>query len=78
MSEVIKSIVKFRANGKKRVVAVVHNMPETPGLSFDDAFNNWVHRTTEHTSESFVAYVRSKHTGCMIMTVDKFNTLNSK
>jgi len=37
--KVTKSEVQFEANGKPVSFAIIHNLPNVRGLSFDDALN---------------------------------------
>jgi hypothetical protein len=71
----MKGDAEFMVNGKKIKFSIIHDMPETKGLSFSDALTNWVYRTNEYTAESFVEYVNSKHTGFVCMTEDEYNNL---
>lgn len=52
--------IKFNVDGKPVAFKVIHNCPETEGLSMNDAVINWVHRTDEYTAESLCAYVNGK------------------
>ncbi len=47
---------------------IYHNLPETHGLSINDAFQNWIVRTKNYNEKSFVDYVLSKNTGYICMT----------
>lgn len=57
---------------------ICHNMPETLGLSIQDAFQNWIARTNKYTDNSFVAYIDSKNTGFYAMTKRIFDIHNTK
>lgn len=47
------------SNGTKFIIC--HNMPETQGLSIEDAMVSWLARTDEYTAQSFVDYIMSKY-----------------
>lgn len=40
--------------------AVLHNMEDIPGLSFEDAVINWAMRTDVLAADSLCAYIQSK------------------
>ena len=70
--KVTKSEVQFEANGKPVSFAIIHNLPNVRGLSFDDALNAWLVRTIDYTPESLCEYIRSKNTGHIAMTEEQF------
>ena len=49
---------EIAVNGNK--IEVVHNLPDTPGLSFEDAVPNWALRTTKYTPDSLCDYINEK------------------
>lgn len=61
-----QSTIQFRVgtkHGKKKTVKwdVTHNLPETFGLSLDNAFDSWLARTDDPDDmQAFVDYVKSK------------------
>jgi hypothetical protein len=67
-----KSEVEFKVNGRQVKFVIIHNLPDTPGLSFDDALQNWVNRTTIFTAESLCEYSLSKNTEYVVMTEERF------
>lgn len=73
--EFIKSDVKFKVYGKKIEFSIIHNLPETFGMSFNDALNSWVYRTKIFTAKSLVDYINSKNTGYTAMTEKKYNKI---
>lgn len=65
------------SNGTK--FSVVSNLPKDFGLNIEDAFQNWLYRTSDFTAESFVEYVNSKNLeGYYTFTREAWNKLNSK
>lgn len=62
----MKSDVSFEVYNESISFSIVHNMPEIKGLSFNDALNNWLARTTEYTAESLCKYVKSKNVNIFI------------
>ena len=80
MRKLTKSDVQFNVGKQKIKFAIIHNMPLTFGLSFNDAMENWLVRTNIHTPESLVKYIKSKNTGVMVMTEEEYKGVlkNSK
>lgn len=70
-----KMHVKFKAERKPYEFIIYHNMPELPGLSFKEAFYNWVYRTKDYTDKSFSDYVKSKNTGHIVLTQEEYDKL---
>lgn len=70
-----KAEVGFSVNGKPVRFTIIHNLPDTAGLSFDDALANWMVRTNKHTAKSLCDYINSKHTGHVCMTEKQFQRL---
>jgi len=52
--------ITFQVNGIDKEINVIHDLPETKGLSIEDAFTCWSARTKEFTSKSFVHYLLYK------------------
>ncbi len=73
-----KSEVSLNVGGKQVKFSVIHNLPETFGLSFENALENWMHRTDTFTAKSLVKYIKSKNTGYIAMTEKKYNNLCKK
>ncbi len=69
-----KSEVSLNVGGKQVKFSVIHNLPETFGLSFE----NWMHRTDTFTAKSLVKYINSKNTGYIAMTEKKYKKLCKK
>lgn len=69
--------VKFKVNGIHVKFRVIHNLPETQGLDFYSALENWVYRTKKYTAKSLCDYIMSKNTGSICMTVYQYNKLNN-
>ena len=74
----IKSDVSFEVNGVLVSFSIVHDLPDTPGLSFDDALQNWLARANEFTAESFCKYVLSKNTGHTVLTEDQYKKIKNR
>jgi len=72
MAKVTRSEVSFKANGKQISLVVIHDLPNKPGLSIEDALQNWLARTVDYTSESLCKYILSKNTGHIAMTEEQF------
>jgi hypothetical protein len=51
-------------------------MPDVPGLSFEDAFTNWVYRTKKHTAENLCLYIMSKNLECICITEQHYNEIS--
>lgn len=66
------------SDGNDYVITVAHNLPEIFGLSFDDAFENWLVRTKEYTAESLCKYVASKKTGYTCITKEEYDKMQKK
>lgn len=73
-----KADVSLDVGGKQVKFSVIHNLPETSELSFENAFENWMHRTDTFTAKSLVKYINSKNTGYTAMTEKKYNKLCKK
>ena len=56
----IKSWVSFDVNEQHVEFEIIHNLPNVPGVCFDDALENWLARTAEYTAESLCRYILSK------------------
>ena len=76
MEKFFKSDVQFNVGKKQVKFSIIHNMPETHGLSFNDALNNWLPRTNDYTAQSLIDYINSKGTGVIVMTKEEYNKLN--
>lgn len=65
------------SNGTK--LTICHNMPETQGLSIEDALPNWLARTRDYTAQSFVDYIMSKYYmhGNFAMTKETWDEMNA-
>lgn len=74
--KLLKGDIQFtvKQNGKKEKIkfSVIHNLPETPGLSLMDAVENWLIRTKKYTAKSLCKYVKNKQTGHACMTVEEY------
>lgn len=62
-----KELIKF---------SVYNNLPDTHGLSIQDAVDNWVVRTDTFTALSLCEYVMSKDESIVCMTTRQFNRMN--
>ena len=58
--ELIKSWVSFDVEKQHVEFEIVHNLPNVPGICFDNALENWLARTTEYTAESLCKYILRK------------------
>lgn len=47
-------------DGVEITIAIEHNLGSQFGLSIEDAFDNWLVRTDDYTSESFCNYLKGK------------------
>lgn len=63
MKELKVGTVEFFVGKVRHRFKVINDMPETHGLSHNDAVTNWVHRTDNYSAQSFCDYVESKGTG---------------
>lgn len=73
--EITKTDVKFKVNGKPVSFSVIHNLPETFGLSFNNALDCWLARTKKYTAKSLVKYINSKHTRYVAMTEKQYDRI---
>lgn len=71
-----KADVSLSLGGRQIEFSVIHNLPER--LSFENAFENWMHRTDTFTAKSLVKYINSKNKGYTAMTEKKYNKLCKK
>ena len=74
-SEYFMAEIRFNVGKRKISFNVVHNLPETFGLSMDCAVESWVHRTNKYTAESLCKYINDKDTGYVCMTEKEFMEL---
>lgn len=72
----IKTDVGFNVGDKKVKFSVVHNLPETRGVSFNDALTNWIERTEYFTAASLCRYIEEKDPTVTCMTMKAFNRLS--
>jgi hypothetical protein len=68
-------VLRSKSRGKIEF-KIVHNLPEIPGMSFEDAVNNWAHRTSDLTAESLCTYINEKDTDHAAMTREQYDNLN--
>jgi len=73
---ITESVVRFYVDYKEYNFKVYHNLPDTFGLSFEDAFNSWLYRTRSFTGKSLCKYIMSKNSEYICMTEEQFNRLN--
>lgn len=73
-----ETLIKFKANGKEVEFKIIHNLPDTFGLSIEDALNNWIPRTEKHTADSFVSYISFKNTGYLAITEEYYESLKQQ
>lgn len=72
--KLIKSDIELydHTNDKAITFSIIHNLPEVPGLSVQDALDNWLQRTDDYTDTSFANYIRSKVSEAAVFTVQEF------
>lgn len=70
--------IQFSVGKKKIEFKIYHNLPETKGLSFQNAFDSWVNRTDEYTDESLCDYINDKNTGYLVFTEKEWEVLNKE
>jgi hypothetical protein len=62
--KLIKADVQFNVNKKKYTqkvkFSIIHNLPNRPGMRFEDAVENWCARTKDFSPESLCAYIMDK------------------
>jgi hypothetical protein len=75
-SEWQKADIKFTVNGKKHKFSVVHNLPRMRGTSVEDAFNNWIVKTSKYTDADFCEYIMSKDPSFLCITMGEYSELN--
>ncbi len=61
---------------EKQEFVVYQNLPDTPGLSINDAIDNWSIRTKKYTAASLCNYIARKQTGYLCITEEQFNNAN--
>ena len=71
-----KANVQFKVDGKPFQFFIVHNLNEKFGLSFNDAFENWIRRTKEYTAKSLCEYIMSKGKEFVAMTETQYRRLS--
>lgn len=71
----IEAQVNFKLDKKPIMFFIYHNMPEIPGLSFNDAMENWLARTSDFTDKSLVSYIMSKNTGYTALTKESYDLI---
>jgi hypothetical protein len=71
----IEGEVKFKADDISYHFKIIHNLPDTPRMSFIDAVNSWLLRYEELTDTDLVRYINSKRemTGNSAMTYRVYN-----
>jgi len=52
--------IRFKVEDISISFDVYHNLPNTKGLSIDDAVENWVNRTKKYTAKSLCKYINDK------------------
>lgn len=73
--EFTKSDVEFKVGDNDVKFSIIHNMPESFGLSFNNALDSWIVRTDDYSDESLVNYIKQKDTGCIAMTESEYDNL---
>jgi len=68
----MKGDMTFNVSGKQHSISVVHNLPETKGLSFNDAAYSWMARTNDFSSRSFCDYINGKDTEYKALTLHNY------
>ncbi len=77
MKKLMKADVEFNVNGKPIKFSIVHNLAEVKGMSFNDAFDCWVHRTKSYKAKSLCKYIMSKDESFVAMTYESYLNLQS-
>lgn len=72
----IKAQVEFKVNDRPVSFAVIHNMPNVFGVSFDCALDCWLARTKHYTAKSLVKYINSKNTESVAMTESDYERIS--
>lgn len=75
-SKLIKTEFKFYVGKVTKTFSVYHNLPDTFGLSVENAFDSWLFRTNTYTAASFCKYVMSKQYEYVCMTETTMKRLN--
>lgn len=70
--------VQFYVGKTKKKFKIYHNLPETQGLSFQNAFDSWVIRTNKPTAKSLCDYIKNKDTGYLVFTEKQWEDLNKE
>jgi len=70
--------IQFSVGKKKKKFKIYHNLPETKGLSFQNAFDSWVNRTDKPTAKSLCKYINDKNTGYLVFTEKQWEDLNKE
>lgn len=65
--------ISFKVGRKQYNIDVAHNLNQH-GTSIEAAFENWVHRTTDYSEESFIRYVKYKDKNFLCMSYNQINT----
>lgn len=76
---VVESDVRFKVKNSLIHFKIYHNLPETFGMNFEGALDNWLSRTKEYTAQSLCDYILSKEIDeIFAMTESEFNHLKKK
>jgi hypothetical protein len=75
--KLIKTEFKFDIGKVTKRFSVYHNLPDTFGLSIENAFDSWLFRTSNYTPGAFCRYVMSKQDEYVCMTEKTFKRLNT-
>lgn len=67
--------IEFKINGTPIKFSVIHNLSNRFGMSFNDAFENWIVRTKKYTAKSLCKYIMSKDQSFVAMTEKQFQRL---
>ena len=76
-AKLTKTDFKFEVGKATKTFSIYHNLPDTNGLSIENAFDNWLFRTSNYTSSAFCKYVMSKADHFVCMTEKTFKRLNT-
>jgi hypothetical protein len=68
--------IEFEVDAKPVKFSVYHNLPDTFGLSLQDALENWFIRTDKYTAASLCNYIKNKGIEYVCMTETQYKRLN--
>lgn len=73
--KVFHSEIKIKVGGKEVILEIVHDLPETFGMSIQNAVDNWLIRTDDYTAQSLCDYIKAKSPERLAVTKAHFDMI---